>query len=247
MAIMNYSKGGFRGKIGCHYGEKQNGNLQLKKTPTAIPKHTQNQTNAVRAFEKLNRFASAVASVAFPFLGIKREKLLKHNATAKYFKGLIENHVFDFQNFGDYFVQDSSIILHIFSRSSDGRSFQVSAENLAPFQKENGSAWFVFLFDPNFRALLATAPDSQEFSATVSANPEIFGTFRAVVFRVEKRANRRFFFGLFSEIDVTEELIFNGIWHIKNSENPSAYIIEENRIICADPESAVVGKRLKIR
>lgn len=244
---MDYSKGGFRGKVGCHYGERQNGRLQLKKTPTAIPKHTQTQTSAVRAFEKLTRFSSAVASVAFNFLGIKRGKLLKHTATAKYFKGLIENHTFDFHNFGDYFEQDSSIILHIFSRSSDGRSFQVSAKNLAPFDHKNGSAWFVFVFDPDFRALLATAPDSQDFSATVSANPEIFGTFRAVVFRVEKRANRRFFFGLFSAIDVTGALIFNGVWHLANSRNPSAYIIEENRIICADPESEIVGKIAKVR
>jgi len=247
MAILDFSKGGFRGKLGCHYGERQNGSLQLKKTPTAIPKHTQKQTNSVRAFEKLNRFSSAVASVAFDFLGIKTGNLLKHNATARFFKGLIHNHAFDFQNFDAYFEQDSSIILRQFQRAEDGRSFQIDVQNLAPFSKKEGSAWFVFLFDPTFRALLATAPDSQEFSATVSANPEIVGTFRAVIFRVEKRANRRFFFGLYSELDVTGALIFNGVWRIKNSKNPDAYIIEESCIICADPESEIVGKVAKVR
>jgi len=77
--------------VGQHYKGKN----VIKTVSLHNVKITPTQRKSVRAFEKLNRLASAVSKNWFEWLDIEQGQMLKHNAVAKHFKMCIVNHEFD--------------------------------------------------------------------------------------------------------------------------------------------------------
>lgn len=95
MGKMNLLTASFSGKVGQVYGEKQHRKHFLKAVPFSHAPTSKKQKNAVRAFECLNRMASWIAYVYFPYLNLDIRQMLKHNAVAKWLKPLVFNGIFN--------------------------------------------------------------------------------------------------------------------------------------------------------
>jgi len=244
MGIIDFTRGGFVGKVGTHYGQKSWSQMVLKKTPLKNAPQSQNQQRSVRAFEILNRFAGGFSKIGFSYVAKKNPKLLKHNQIAQIFKGLIQNHFFSWNNFSEIGEIDNSCILENFERNYDLNILELQARTTASINKKEKKVWYVFVFDNIGKIVFSACPDSQTFSAQIPINQNYQSFYRCIVFRSEWKIGKAKFYGFDTNM---KELIFNGVWHIPNSENSNAYIIEENRIICADSESEVVGKIMKVR
>jgi hypothetical protein len=108
MARLNLVKGEFKGTLGKFVGTKYKGIAVIKSAPFGVAPPTLSQTANVRAFEKLNRLAVAMAKAFWPKLGLSDKKMLKHNATAQWLKPLIASHQFETLGFLDV-VKESSL------------------------------------------------------------------------------------------------------------------------------------------
>lgn len=218
--------------------------MVLKKTPLKSAPQSQSQQRSVRAFEILNRFAGGFAKIGFSYVCRRNPKLLKHNQIAQIFKGLIQNHFFSWNNFDRVGTLDDSCVLENFERNYDLNVLELQARTTAEVSKQEKKVWFVFVFDNIGKIVFSACPSSNTLSAQIPINPNYQSFYRCVVFRSEWKIGKAQFYGFDTNL---KTLISNGIWHIPNSENPSAYYIEENRIVCADSESEVVGTVLKVR
>jgi hypothetical protein len=99
MGNIDLIKGEFRGTIGRLIGTKYKGIAVIKSAPFGVAPPSPVQTASVRAFEKLNRLAAAMAKAFWPRLSLSEEKMLKHNAIAQWLKPLIASHQFQPLNF----------------------------------------------------------------------------------------------------------------------------------------------------
>lgn len=236
MGVLDYSRGAFVGKVGVHYGQKSIGSRQLKKIPLKAAKQNATQTASVRAFERLNRFASAIVKIGWQFLALSDKKMMKHNAAAAFFKPLIKNHFFDLNNFSEFAEQDYSVEITKFDRSADAATYTIEANVAAPIDKAHGKAWFVFVFDARGRAVYAEAPETYSISRVIPVSPQLLESFSAFACRVERVPGRARWLGW----DLRGgALIAGGRWYFANSENPFGYEISGNKVLLLDPASVV--------
>lgn len=110
MGTMNTLNGSFVGKVGVTYGVRQYGKNIQKAVPFSHSPHNATQKNSVRAFEKLNRFASFVARVFWQFLNLTDKKMLRHNAVAKWLAPVVKNHSFDLENIAEVIPENASLM-----------------------------------------------------------------------------------------------------------------------------------------
>lgn len=244
MAILDYSKGGFRGKVGVHYGEKKFGSLVLQKIPLKSVPQSQKAKSQVRAFEILNRFAGAFAKIAFRQIANREPRKLPHNVCASIFKPLVQNHTFSWSNFEFLGTLDDSCILDKFEIDWETGNIELQARTTSEISKSEKKSWYVFVFDNLGKVVHCVAPSSQIYNAQILINKNYLSYYRCVVFRSVWRVGRPRFFGFATNMPA---LISGGVWYFQNSENPSAYIIEENTVKISDPESFVQNETLKVR
>lgn len=244
MGVLDYSRGAFVGKVGVHYGQKGIGSNQLKKIPLKAAPQNRIQTSSVRAFEKLNRFASALAKIGWKWLGLSDKKMLKHNAVAHFLKPLVSEHVYNLNNFAEIASQDNTVHITSFVRSADASSYTIEANVDVPISKADGKVWFVFIFDKDGTAVFSECPDSDSISRIVPVNPHLLESFSALAFRLERVPGRARWLG-YDQKGGT--LITGGRWYFQNSENPSGYYVENGKIYLVDPASRVESGKAYVR
>lgn len=98
MGKMNTLKADYVGKVGQTYGVRQYGKSIEKAIPFSHAPHNTIQTESVRAFEKLNRFAAYVAKTFWKYLNLSDKTMYRHNAVAQWFKPCVKNHEFSLSN-----------------------------------------------------------------------------------------------------------------------------------------------------
>lgn len=95
MAEQKLIQGTFVGRVGKIVGQIQKGQPIIKSTSNGLVKTTKNQKKAVRAFECLNRLASAIAKQLWDSLNLSDKTMHKHNAVAQWLKLTIADKTFN--------------------------------------------------------------------------------------------------------------------------------------------------------
>lgn len=89
MATINLLKGSIQGSLGAFTGVRHKKTNVIKKKIWTKSPPSSKQTNAVRAFECLNRLSSVLAKKFWYHMGLSQGKMHKHNAVAKYLKPMV--------------------------------------------------------------------------------------------------------------------------------------------------------------
>lgn len=219
MAIVNLVKSSFNGKLGELYGTKQFGNAYLKAIPFSHAPHSEAQTQSVRAFEKLNRFASGLARVVFDTFGVKDNKMLKHNIIAKILKPIIKDKTFDIKNLAELMPEDGTTEILEFVVDSTTNTIRARARTNQPVSKPSKNFWIVAIFDETGEIIFAESPAVDYFDKTIDT-PVIGNHFEIVAWRSDKRANKQWLHGVsfFDTLPIVENHIMytnRASWHIQ--------------------------------
>jgi len=95
LALLNLLKSAYTGKLGETYGASWKGKPVVRAVPFSKAPPTPAQTKSVRAFECLNRVASAIARMGFAHTGLAAKTMHPHNAVAKFLTPTIKNKIFE--------------------------------------------------------------------------------------------------------------------------------------------------------
>lgn len=223
MATVNLLKASFNGKLGEIYGTKQHGNIYAKAIPFSHAPHSKTQTKCVRAFEKLNRLSSGIASVAFPFLNLSDKKMLKHNAVAQWLKPLIADKTFQPTKMAEIIKQGNETEITNLKVNLQTNSITVSAKTRKEVSILNKKRWFLFVFDDFGQVLLAVAPKEDFFIGTINTTLSSDRNYYAMAFRSDFSANRFLLGGLSITIPL---IVQNGILYTSRLEDGDKFVVE---------------------
>lgn len=223
MATVNLLKASFNGKLGEIYGTKQYGNVYAKAIPFSHAPHSKTQTKCVRAFEKLNRLASGIASIAFPFLNLSDKKMLKHNAAAQWLKPLIANKTFQPEKIADIIEPGNETEITNLKINLQTNSITVSAKTRKEVSIIKKKRWFLFVFDDFGQMLLAEAPKEDFFATTITTTLSADRSYYAMAFRSDFSVNKFLLGGL----SITVPLVVqNGILYTSRLGDSDKFTVE---------------------
>lgn len=219
MATVNLIKSSFNGKLGELYGTKQFGNAYLKAIPFSHAPHSEAQTQSVRAFEKLNRFASGLARSVFDTFGVKDNKKLKHNIVASILKPIIKDKTFDIAKLALIMPEDGTTEILEFTVDQTLNTIRARARTNQPVDKNKKEYWIVAIFDETGEIVLAESLAAEYFDKTIAA-PTVGKHFGIVSWRSDKRANKQWLHGVsfFDTLPIVENhIIYTGRanWHVQ--------------------------------
>lgn len=121
MAEQKLIQGTFIGRVGGIVGQIQKGQPIIKSTSNGIVKTTKTQKKAVRAFECLNRLASAIAKQMWDRLNLSDKTMHKHNAVAQWLKPTIADKIFNLTEINQVIpLSDLLIIDNFIVNQSEG-------------------------------------------------------------------------------------------------------------------------------
>lgn len=244
MATVNILKSSFRGKLGEVYGTTQYGQDFIKAVPFSHAPHSKTQTKSVRAFEKLNRLAGGLASIAFPFLGLNNQKMLKHNAVAQWLKPVISEKSFQPSKLADVIEVDDSTEISELEVDRENNTIKVQARTSSVVDKKKGSAWFVVVFDSFGSVLIKSAPEKDFFVGQVSTPLSNQRNYFAMAFRSDKKAGKFFKHGLSLAMNLYVE---NGILYTSRLPDPENWSVENEILKYIGESCEVVGDMLIIK
>lgn len=223
MATVNLLKASFNGKLGEVYGTKQYGNVYAKAIPFSHAPHSKTQTKCVRAFEKLNRLASGIASVVFPFLNLSDKKMLKHNAVAQWLKPLIANKTFQPEAMANIIEPSNETEITNLKVNLQTNSITVSAKTRKEVSILKKKRWFLFVFDSFGQVLLAEAPKEDFFAGTITTTLSASRSYYAMAFRSDFSVNKFLLGGL----SITVPLVVqNGILYTSRLGDGGKFTVE---------------------
>lgn len=219
MATVNIIKSSFNGKLGELYGTKQFGNVYLKAIPFSHAPHSEAQTQSVRAFEKLNRFASGLARSVFYTFGVKDNKKLKHNIVASILKPIIKDKTFDIKNLAELMPEDGTTEILEFTVDQTLNTIRARARTNQPVNKNKKEYWIVAIFDETGDVIYSASPDVDYFDETIKT-PVLGNRFAIVAWRSDKRANKQWLHGVsfFDTLPIVENHVLfvdRGAWSVR--------------------------------
>ena len=223
MATVNILTSSFNGKLGEVYGTKQYGNHYAKAVPFSHAPHSPTQTKAVRAFEKLNRLASGISSIAFPYLNLSDKKMLKHNAVAQWLKPLIAKKSFVPSALAEVIQVDDTTEIVNLDVNYETNTLTVQARTFEPVQPKDGKRWFVVVFDSFGSTFIAEAPKTDFLIKSVTTSLFENRLYYAMAFRADKKGNKFFLHGLSLTVPLYIE---NGILYTSRTPNPNDWKVE---------------------
>lgn len=229
MGEMNLLRADFVGKVGEMYGARDKKYSVIKAIPFSHTPHNEKQTKSVRAFEKLCRFSSGIASVFYDYMGLSDKKMLRHNAISHFLKIVVANKTFNVSAIAEVIPSDGTCEITTFSVDKEHSTLSVSARTTESVDKENGHAWFLGVFASDGQCVFSVAPETEAFSKTINGFFADNKTYFAVAFRSDLENGKVKLHG-WSSTDI-------------------AYVVNRRVLIDLFPTSAnysVVGNRLII-
>lgn len=207
MATMNLLQGKFTGKVGELTGQTWKGKAIIKSAPFSKAPPTNLQTKNVRAFEALNRLASALAGLDFESLGLDKKGMLKHNAVAKFLKPAIKNHIFEPPNISDVIIQDNSAKIQrmVYSPTEGLARIYVSLDQV--YTPSQDSKLFFLFFNQFGQVFYArsTYPLNTTFLVPLTRDPSY--SYQCIAFLSDNISNKTYLHG-FS---------YKGAWNMQYS------------------------------
>lgn len=241
MAEINFTQGGFRGRLGVHIGERSKSKQIIRLAPLIAPHQSVKQTASVRAFEKLNRVAGAMARTNFSALGLKAGRMNKHNAVAKILAPLLENYAFSWSNFEKLGKIDDSVEISEFFEEDSKKAVSIIAKTSVMPEPKRFRAWWVLVLDSEERVVFCACPNSTTLSAQFLRPVFSVGSLHAVAFRTERKAGALKFFGL---ARAPTNLIENGVLFASRSVAPNGWRVENNTLFASNSVASVKNKTL---
>jgi hypothetical protein len=132
LATVNILQGSIIGSLGKITGSVWKGKPTIRARIFSKAPATNLQTASVRAFEKLNRIASAIAFDGFSHLGLSSKGLHKHNAVAKWLKPAVAHNTFNPANIANVIPFGNNVRLTTF------KHLHWSGETFIKFQLVQG-------------------------------------------------------------------------------------------------------------
>ena len=148
MGKVNLLTSSFEGQLGETYGAKWKGLHTIKAIPFSHAPHGERSTNAVRAFEKLNRICGGIAKIFFQYLALTAKDMLKHNAVARWLRVLLVDNQFVIGNFVTAVVdrENAAINSCTVNFSTGAFTVDISFTDIAD-PSENTQGAFLFVDD----------------------------------------------------------------------------------------------------
>lgn len=158
MATQELLKASYNGSLGETTGSKWKSRDVVKGRIWSKTPNNETQTKSVRAFEALNRVASAIAKQWFYWLGIKAANMHKHNAVAHLLKECVFGHVFDPVGFESVFAQNGTV--RILSQSVDYDTGEISIKASTTYSPATNrkQSWLILVFTQVGKVLYCASP-----------------------------------------------------------------------------------------
>lgn len=241
MADMNLLQASINGKLGAMYGARYKKARTLKIIPFSHAPHNQAQTRAVRAFEKLNRYASGIAKAFFPYLGLSSRGLLKHNAVAKWLAPCVAGGRFSIEATSQVIPADGSCEISRFDVDRNQGIVTLEASTAIAPAPSGASAWLVLIHDSNGKVVYSALPAGMDFRASVKLDLDPRFSYGAVVFRAD-RANRKMHVHGFDFAGGS--LVIGRRVQIDLFSTRSNYSVQNGRLVINDDSVVVRGRRV---
>lgn len=190
MGSMNLLKASINGKVGEVYGAKWKGQNVIKAVPFSHAPHNEAQTNAVRAFECVNRVAGGLAKYFWYYLNLSDKKMLKHNAVAQWLKPALKDGVFTLSAIPALVRDDgtTSIAAVSVNRSTGAYALEVNFSDIAtPAVNTQGA---VLLVDEFGKVIFGSGFSGPSFARSGLARLNADYKYYCLLFRSDKVNDR---------------------------------------------------------
>lgn len=147
MATLNVLKAGYIGKLGETYGSRWRNKTVIKAIPFSHAPRSQPQQDSVRAFECLNRIASAIAAIGFKYTGLSSKTMLPHNAVAHFLRPVVREHIFDPTAIAEVIPPGDDIQITGFTFNRTSSFTSVRLDKAHGYSPPSGSKIFLLIFD----------------------------------------------------------------------------------------------------
>ena len=169
MAVQELLRSSYTGSLGETTGAKWKTQDVVKGKIWSKTPNNETQTNSLRAFEALNRIASAIAKKWFYWLGIKAVNMHKHNAVARLLKGCVAHHAFNIYGLAVVFPDNGTASID--SSSVDYTTGQIvfTASTSYDIGNNKNQSWLVLVFKQDGTVLLCEKPPANVYAGTFIA------------------------------------------------------------------------------
>ena len=190
MATVNLLTASFDGKLGETYGAKWKSTHTIKAIPFSHAPHGEKATNAVRAFEKLNRIAGGIAKTFWPYLNLTNKKMLNHNAVAKWLKSLLVDNQFVITNFPAVVADNENAVINLATVNFSNGAFTLEATFSDMTTPAGNTQGAVLLVDENGKVIYKATFSNASFSYSGLARLDETLTYYALLLRSDHNGKK---------------------------------------------------------
>ncbi len=167
MAEMNILNGTYHGRLGRTTGVKWKNKEVVKGKIWSKTPNNETQTKSVRAFECLNRIASAIAKNWWQWLGLSDSKMLKHNAVARLLKDCVTGHTFTPAGFFPCFHKDGTNALLSHTWDNETKMLSFKAQTYLSGTLGRDFSWMVLVFDLKGKVYYVSVPPTKTVEISI--------------------------------------------------------------------------------
>lgn len=242
---MNTINGSYIGKVGKTYGVRQYRKNIEKVVPFSHAPHNVTQTNSVRAFEKLNRFASFVARVFWQFLNLLDKKTLRHNAVASWLKPAIKNHDFELENLAEIIPPNPTLYFVDIQADFDHNTVVVQLHNSKFSQYTSDEKIFIALVTEKgiVKAGGVYPEDTEEI--TLSWDATNFSNFSIVMFKSSIQFKKKIVNG-FCIYGGELPLVIDGVFYTARKQWRVSPLVQDSVFYLSTQDASVSSEMLFI-
>lgn len=196
MAKIELLKAGFTGSVGAVTGTTSRGQQVAKSRIWSKAPANETQKNSRLAFEELNRLSSKIAKVFWKYLDLKSNKMLKHNAVARYLKPLIKTHTFEISNIADIAEISNRLKIELITQETDDMTISVYYSSTIEQNYQNKYHYFIAILTEDGLCSYCELPQGTE------------GTIKKIAISTQKGNVTGLIFAV-NELNKPKELIAN--------------------------------------
>ena len=186
MAYINLIAGSIRGRLGQFYGQKGRSQQVIKAVPFSKRPPTSLQRSSLRAFEALNRLAGSICRLFWPYLGLKRGPVLRHNIVTSWLRSCISNHTFDPNKLSTAIPADNTLFIRSFIINPSLSSGHLEILLTPPYPSSSGGAFYYTVIDSAARKVIEGVSFDNDISIDFYIEPVPLSTYYCIAFRSDR-------------------------------------------------------------
>lgn len=223
MAQINLLKANYTGSIGNTTGVELAGQNVIKAKIWSKAPASNLQKNNVRAFEALNRVCGVMSRKWAQWLPVKKNNMLLHNALAKYFKDVVQNHTFNPNTFEQYADGTSTITInHCTYDQRTGELRLKVAGNLQDF--DTGlEQWAIIVCDAKAHIMLFVNPRATEYETEQTVGCSDPSKIYVICFASSKKTGKTHFTAC-----AVSPKPFDGTWYTSVTQSVITAVYDAN-------------------